>query len=61
MAQNIELWGAVYPAVPELEVPKASGGTAFFIDVDDVVFYSVHSTAPTSSDGDDGDIWLVTS
>jgi len=59
MAQNIELWGATYSAVPAIEVPKASGGTATYVDEDEIVYYSVNSAAPTSSDGSDGDIWLV--
>ena len=59
MAQNIELWGATYSSVPAIEVPKASGGTATYVDEDEIVYYSVNSAAPTSSDGSDGDIWLV--
>lgn len=60
MAQNITLMGASYSDVPAVELPKTGGGTATFIDEDEVVAYTVASTAPTSSQGSDGDIWLVT-
>ena len=35
MAQNVTLWGASYPAVPAIVVPKTGGGTASFTDVTD--------------------------
>lgn len=35
MAQNISLWGATYPSVPSLLLPKQGGGTAAFTDVTD--------------------------
>lgn len=61
MAQNITLLGASYQNVPAVNLPKTGGGTATFIDQDDVVTYHVSSSEPTSSQGSDGDIWLVTS
>lgn len=33
MAQNITLWGASYPDVPAVNLPKTGGGTAMFTDV----------------------------
>ena len=35
MAQNVTLWGANYPDVPSLIVPKTGGGNAQFYDVSD--------------------------
>lgn len=32
---NVTLWGASYPDVPAIEVPKTGGGTAAFTDVTD--------------------------
>lgn len=61
MAQNITLLGASYQNVPAVTLPKTGGGTATFIDQDDVVTYYVSSSEPTSSQGSNGDIWLVTS
>lgn len=61
MAQNITLLGASYSDVPAVTLPKTGGGTATFVDEAEVVTYHVSTRAPTSSDGSDGDIWLVTS
>lgn len=61
MAQNITLLGASYPDVPAVTLPKTGGGTATFVDEAEVVTYHVSTRTPTSSDGSDGDIWLVTS
>lgn len=61
MAQSITLLGATYTDVPGVDLPKTGGGTARFIDETEVVTYHVATRAPTSSDGSDGDIWLVTS
>ena len=35
MSQNITLWGASYPSVPSVTLPKTGGGTASFTDVSD--------------------------
>lgn len=35
MAQNVTIAGASYPDVPSIEVPKAGGGTAVFVDTSD--------------------------
>lgn len=35
MAQNISLWGANYPDVPAVELPKTGGGKSTFTDVSD--------------------------
>lgn len=59
MAQNITLLGASYSDVPAVDLPKTGGGTARFVDEDEIVTYYVSSQAPTSSQGSDGDIWLV--
>ena len=61
MSQAITLWGANYTQVPAVDLPKTGGGTARFVDEDEVVTYYVSSSNPTSAQGDDGDIWLVTS
>lgn len=58
MAQNITLMGASYSAVPSVNLPKTGGGTASFIDADEIVTYYTGSSAPTSSLGEDGDIYL---
>lgn len=58
MAQ-ITLWGASYSSVPAVDLPKTGGGTARFIDEEEVVAYYTSSSTPTSSQGEDGDIWLV--
>lgn len=58
---NVTLWGASYSDVPSIEVPKTGGGMAAFIDEDEIVTYYVSQSNPTSSQGEDGDIWLVTS
>ena len=60
MAQNITLLGASYSDVPAIDLPKTGGGTARFIDQEDVVTYYTSTSEPTSSQGSDGDIWLVT-
>ena len=61
MSQSITIWGASYTDVPAVELPKTGGGTATFVDEEEIVTYYVSSSAPTSSQGSDGDIWLVTS
>lgn len=61
MSQSITIWGASYTDVPAVELPKTGGGTATFVDEEEIVTYYVSSSAPTSSDGSDGDVWLVTS
>lgn len=58
MAKNITLLGASYPDVPAVELPKTGGGTATFIDEDDVITYYTGSSDPSSSLGSDGDIYL---
>lgn len=58
MAQNITLLGASYSAVPAVNLPKTGGGTASFIDADEIVTYYTGSSAPESSLGEDGDIYL---
>ncbi len=58
MAKNISLLGASYPAVPAVTLPITGGGTAKFIDEDDVITYRTGTTPPASSLGEDGDIYL---
>ena len=60
MAQAITLWGASYTQVPAITLPKTGGGTAKFIDEDSVVTYYTSTSAPTSQQGSNGDIWLKT-
>ena len=58
MAKNITLLGASYSAVPAVTLPITGGGTATFIDEDDVITYRTGTTAPSASLGKDGDIYL---
>lgn len=58
MAQDIRLQGASYSAVPSILLPKVSGGTARFIDEDEIITYYTGSTTPASSLGENGDIYL---
>ena len=60
MAQDVTVAGASYSDVPAIDLPKTGGGTARFIDQEDVVTYYTSTSEPTSSQGSDGDIWLVT-
>lgn len=57
MAQ-ITIWGASYSDVPAVSLPKTGGGTATFIDEEEIITYYTGSTNPSSSLGDDGDIYL---
>lgn len=58
MAQNITLLGASYQAVPAIDLPKTGGGTARFIDQEEVITYYTGSSNPASSLGENGDIYL---
>ena len=58
MAQNITWLGASYTGVPGITLPKTGGGTALFIDQEEVVTYYTGTTAPDPSVGADGDIYL---
>lgn len=60
MAQNVSLWGANYPAVPRVVLPKTGGGSATFTDVSDTTatagdvlasktFYGADGTSKTGS------------
>lgn len=57
MAQ-ITIWGASYSDVPAVNLPKTGGGTAKFIDEEEIITYYTGSTNPSSSLGEDGDIYL---
>lgn len=58
MAQNITLLGASYTAVPAVRLPKTGGGTADFIDAEEIITYRTGTAAPSASLGVDGDIYL---
>lgn len=58
MAQNVTVQGASYSDVPAVTLPKTGGGTATFIDEEEIITYYTGSSAPSSSMGDDGDIYL---
>ena len=58
MAQNITLMGASYSDVPEVDLPKTGGGTAKFIEEGELITVHTGSSAPSSSIGSDGDIYL---
>lgn len=60
MAQNITIMGASYSDVPAVTLPKTGGGTATFYDEDEIITYYTGSSAPSSSLGEDGDIYLQT-
>lgn len=55
---NVTLWGSSYTQVPAMDVPKTGGGTARFIDEDEIITYYTGSTTPASSLGENGDIYL---
>lgn len=58
---DVTLWGASYSDVPALEVPKTGGGTATFVDEEEIITYYTGSSTPSSSLGENGDIYLKTS
>ena len=57
MAQNITLMGASYTDVPAVVLPKTGGGTATFIDEEDVVTYYTGTGDPPATLAN-GDIYL---
>lgn len=57
MAQNISLLGAQYNAVPAIELPKTGGGTATFVDEEEIVTVYKGSSAPSASLGEVGDLY----
>lgn len=61
MAQDITFMGAQYSDVPYINLPKTGGGLASFYDEEEIVVYYTGSGAPSSSLGEDGDIYLRTS
>lgn len=40
MAQNVIINGVTYQSVPEIDIPKSSGGTAKFFDIADATVNS---------------------
>lgn len=58
MAQTITIAGNTWNDVPSVQFPKSGGGTATYIDEDDVIHYYTGSSAPSSSVGENGDIYL---
>lgn len=57
---SITIWGASYQNVPAVELPVTGGGVAKFVDEEEIVTYYSGSAAPSSSLGNDGDIYLQT-
>lgn len=55
---TVVLWGATYTDVPEIDVPSTGNTTAKFIDEDEIITYYTGSTNPSSSTGENGDIYL---
>lgn len=53
---NITLLGASYSDVPAVDLPKTGGGTATFIDEEEIVTYYTGTTVPSTLA--DGDIFL---
>lgn len=58
MSQSITLWGSSYTQVPAIDVPKTGGGTTRFVDEEEIITYYTGSTTPSSSLGEDNDIYL---
>lgn len=58
MAQNITLLGASYSNVPAVDLPKTGGGSATFIDEEEIIHYYTGSGSPSASLGEPGDIYL---
>lgn len=61
MAKDVKIAGATYEGVPSVVFTTASGGTARFIDEDDVVTYYTGSEPPDASLGKAGDLYFQTS
>lgn len=57
MAQAITIWGASYTDVPAIELPKTGGGTATFVDEEEIVTVYKGSSAPSASLGEVGDLY----
>ena len=57
MAQNISLLGANYTGVPAVDLPKTGGGTATFVDEDEIVKVYRGTSAPSASLGEVGDLY----
>lgn len=57
MAQNVTILGASYSDVPAVTLPKTGGGTATFVDEDEIVTVYKGSSAPSSSLGEVGDLY----
>ena len=58
MAKSITLLNATYPNVPAVVLPKTGGGTAKFIEEDELITVYTGSSTPSSSTGENGDIYL---
>ena len=58
MAQNITLLGGSYTDVPAVTLPKTGGGTATFVDEEEVVACYKGISAPSSSLGNNGDLYF---
>lgn len=59
--KDITIWGASYSDVPAITLPETGGGTATFIEEDELKHLYVSTSAPTSSDGEVGDYWIQVS
>lgn len=57
---NVTIWGASYTDVPAVDLPKTGGGTARFVDEEEIITYYTGTSTPSSSTGSDGDIYLKT-
>lgn len=58
MAQNITLLGGSYTDVPAVTLPKTGGGTATFVDEEEVVSCYKGTSTPSSSLGSNGDLYF---
>ena len=57
MAQNITIMGGSYTDVPAVTLPKTGGGTATFVDEEEIVTVYKGSSAPSTSLGEVGDLY----
>lgn len=57
MAQNITIMGGSYTDVPAVTLPKTGGGTATFVDEEEIVTVYKGSSAPSASLGSVGDLY----
>lgn len=58
MAQDIKIMNMTIEDVPAVNFNKVGGGTAKFVDEEEIITYYTGSANPSSSLGENGDIYL---